>query len=136
MNKSTNTKEIELVEDVETQTKGDKMDAMTAIRDRVAENFTCCNTWRLRGCFIFFLLVCVTVFFGVVLILNSYNMHGPFALLFRPWVWTFLMLTIFYILRVSWFIMFWKKYTIKWIKQKYGKQDHVKKRTIFKDVKS
>ena len=68
------------------------------IRDHVAENLTCCNIWHFRGCFIFFLLVCVTVFFGFVLILNSYNMHGPFALLSRPWVWSFLVITIFYIL--------------------------------------
>ena len=27
------------------------------IRDHVAENVTCCNTCRFRGCFIFFLLV-------------------------------------------------------------------------------
>ena len=67
------------------------------IRDHVAENFTVCNIWRFRGCFIFFLLVCVTVFFGTVLILKSNNMHGPFALLSRPWVWSFLVITIFYI---------------------------------------
>tara|TARA_A100001015_G_scaffold310282_1_gene411380 strand:- start:933 stop:1475 length:543 start_codon:yes stop_codon:yes gene_type:complete len=75
------------------------------IRNQVAENLTCCNTWRFRGCFIFFLLVCVTVFFGFVLILNSYNMHGPFALLSLPWVWSFLVITIFYILLTVYFII-------------------------------
>ncbi len=100
------------------------------IRNQVAENLTCCNTWRFRGCFIFFLLVCVTVFFGFVLILNSYNMHGPFALLSRPWVWSFLVITIFYILLTMYFIIRWKPYMIGWIKRNYGSRYKRKKQTI------
>ena len=90
-------KEIKSEAEEEEEEEGAVRNIIT-IRDQVAENLTCCNTWRFRGCFIFFLLVCVTVFFGFVLILNSYNMHGPFALLSRPWVWSFLVITIFYIL--------------------------------------
>ena len=96
---------------------------INTIRNHVAETLTCCNTWRFRGCFIFFLLVCVTVFFGFVLILHSHNMHGPFALLSSPWVWTFLVITIFYILLILFFIICWKRYMIKWIKRNYGTRD-------------
>ena len=97
------------------------------IRDHVAENVTCCNTCRFRGCFIFFLLVCVTVFFGTVLIRYSSNMHGPFALLSRPWVWSFLVITIFYILLTMFFIIRWKPYMIGWIKRNYGSRYKRKK---------
>ena len=103
---------------------------INTIRKQVVENLTCCNTWRFRGCFIFFLLVCVTVFFGVVLIVNSYNMHGPFALLSRPWVWSFLVITIFYILLTMFFIIRWKPYMIGWIKRNYGSLYKTKKHTI------
>ena len=115
MNNSIDAKEVELVDDVEVQPNPAAGDDISTVRNHVAKNITCCNAWKLRGCFLFFLLVCVTVFFGIVLILSSYNMHGPFALLSRPWVWTFLVITIFYILQVLWIIVLWKKDMIKWI---------------------
>ena len=64
IDKSETTYEIDKV-------KRKKTRNINTIRNHVAENLTCCNTWRFHGCFIFFLLVCVTVFFGVVLIFNS-----------------------------------------------------------------
>ena len=136
MNNSIDAKEVELVDDVEVQPNPAAGDDISTVRNHVAKNITCCNAWKLRGCFLFFLLVCVTVFFGIVLILNSYNMHGPFALLSRPWVWTFLVITIFYILQVLWIIVLWKKDMIKWIKRKYGDQDNTRKSNILSNVKS
>ena len=73
MNNSIDAKEVELVDEVEVQPNPAAVDDISTIRNHVVENLTCCNAWGLRGCFIFFLLVCVTVFFGIVLILSSYN---------------------------------------------------------------
>ena len=54
-------------------------------------------------------------------------MHGPFALLSRPWVWSFLVITIFYILLTMFFIIRWKPYMIGWIKRNYGSRYKTKK---------
>eukprot|EP00943_MAST-04B_sp_MAST-4B-sp1_P007630 g7630.t1 len=107
-----------------------KIRDINIIRDQVAESLTCCNTWHFRGCFIFFLLVCVTVFFGFVLIVNSYNALGPFALLSLPWVWSFLVITICYILLTMFFIIRWKPYMVGWIKRNYGSRYKTKKHNI------
>ena len=78
------------------------------IREDVIKKLTCCNTWRCRGCSMFLLLVCVTIFYVILLVVYSASSDGVFALLSRPYVWTFLVMTVLYILEGLWFIIRWK----------------------------
>jgi hypothetical protein len=106
------------------------------IRDDVLRNLTCCNTWRCRGWFVFFLLLCATLFFGILLFTSSSNMHGPFALISRPFAWVFLVIEILYILQVLMLVSCWKQYISEWTKRNYGSNRKKKKLNFIKKLKT